>query len=58
METAEREASAGRSDQEGDTVTDDELRFLFVQWRRPLLLLMILALSLAKLLGDGGMPNW
>jgi len=32
--------------------------YLFVTWRRPMLLVAILLLLLAKLLGDGGMPSF
>lgn len=37
-------------------MTDAELRFLFVQWRRPMLLLVVLLLALLKLTA-GDLPN-
>jgi hypothetical protein len=57
MEATERAPRASSADTEGDAVSDD-LTYLFVQYRRPALLLMILALAILAYTGDGGNPSW
>jgi hypothetical protein len=39
-------------------VTDDLAYLFVVKYRRPALLLMILALAILAYIGDGGNPSW